>query len=387
MVPMRDRGAGRPTKRERRDIEKLRGPPEDSTVRPIHGSRSSSQPAPRTVAPASVARAASPRSLVTTVTVRPSRDEPRRLGGDRVVALAVGADDRDRRSPSASAARLTLHDERPLGVPARRGEAQRPPASTPSTARSAEPVPQPPGRAGAIAPPAVGHRADDVRAVHDDRGAHAEQFAQPRPRRLEAGMQRLGVDVGDRRPLEGVALGVADHRLEGLDHVGDDGRVRPDAEVQHAREPRAHGGVRHARPPPRPRAGRPRSPTRPRDARRPAAPTCRRSGSTTPGAAAARRARRRGRAAPRRRSAPSTAPPIGAPPTRHRDRAARAGGAARRVRGARSSPLQPFTCARRPGTARRAHPTMHRRQRTSGPTTAGRPQPIGRSPTRAQWRA
>src|SRR5690606_38227416 len=56
-------------------------------------------------------------------------------------------------------------------------------------------------------------------------------------------MQGALIHLVHRHPLQCQALRVADHRLELLDDVGDDGRVRPDPEVQHTREPRAHRAV------------------------------------------------------------------------------------------------------------------------------------------------
>ena len=152
------------------------------------------------------------------------------------------------------------------------------------------------------------------------------------------------------------------------------------SEVEHARESRAHRCVRHAglllglaegR-------GDRRLVLVTRTARQSA--TCRRSGSTTPGAAAARRGRHPAPAARRRRSAPSTAPPTGRPPTRRPDRAGPTGGAAHRVRGARSSPLQPFTCTprgprasviRRTSMPQGDEPATRVATGISGPTTAG----------------
>ena len=141
---------------------------------------------------------------------------------------------RGRRRWPTAAARITVH-----GAPAICAC-----SAAPATPRV--PVPIASRRPCAILPPAVRNRSDDVRGIHHDSRTHGEQRAQRRPRRSEAGVQRSRIDLIDRHPFQGDALRVADHRLERNPHIGDDGRVRPDPQVENAREPGSHRPVRDA---------------------------------------------------------------------------------------------------------------------------------------------
>ena len=61
------------------------------------------------------------------------------------------------------------------------------------------------------------------------------------------GVQRPLVDLVGGHPRELAALGVADRRLERRDHVADERRVAPVAEVEDAQQARPDGGIRNPR--------------------------------------------------------------------------------------------------------------------------------------------